>query len=243
MRLRISPAQPAIHCVTRAEDGCCLLIRNLVGNQIGCGGIHWHVLGMSALCFNACALQIGTEHSAATLAPFASSTRGLNPGGTHAVPHLSRGDVGGHGNNLADRLVAEDSGEWSGQVSKRLVYVGIADAACMHLHEHLIGSGLRLRNIFDLPRTAHSGNNRSLHKRFLLTRFDASSLPSLHDFGSPKLTLTRSKLSAIRNCGYKYKTVIEWPVPLSIAHSVCDVPFHECTEFDYLRRKLFCRGC
>ncbi len=41
--------------------------------------------------------------------------------------------------------------------------VGVADADCMHLHEHLIGSGLRLWNFFDLPRTAHSGNDGSLH--------------------------------------------------------------------------------
>src|SRR2546421_2904565 len=163
MGLRISPAQPAIDRVTRAEDGGCLLIRNLVGNQIGCVGIHQHVLGMSALCFNSCALQIVTEHSAAALAPFAAPARGLNPGGPHAVAHLSRGDVRGHANNLADRLVAEDSGEWSRQVSERLMYVGVADAACMHLHEHLVRSGLRLRNVFDLPRTAHSGNDGGLH--------------------------------------------------------------------------------
>jgi hypothetical protein len=42
----------------------------------------------------------------------------------------------------------------SQQVSEGLMYVGVADAACMHFHEHLLGSGLRLRNIFDLPRTA-----------------------------------------------------------------------------------------
>src|SRR5712691_6450308 len=110
MGLRICPAQPAIDRVTRAEYGGCLLIRNLVGNQIGCVGIHQHVLGMSALCISSGALQIGTEHSAATLAPFAAAARGLNPGGTHAVPYLSCGNVGSHGNNLADRFVAEDSG-------------------------------------------------------------------------------------------------------------------------------------
>src|SRR5205823_9493372 len=140
-----------------------LLIGNLVGNKVGCVGIHQHVLGVSPLCLNSCALQIGTKHSAATLAPFAAPASGLNPGGTHAVADLSRGDVGSHGDNLADRLVAEDSGEWSGQVSERLMDVGVADAACMHLHEHLIGSGLRLRDFFDLPRTAHSGNERGLH--------------------------------------------------------------------------------
>src|SRR2546426_6108248 len=163
MRLGIGPAEPAIDRVTSAEDGGCLLVGNLVGDKIGCVGIHQHVLGVSALCLNSCTFQIGTEHSAATLAPFAAPASGLNPSGTHTVADLSRGDVGRHGNDLADRLVAEDSGEWSGQMSERLMYVGIADAACMHLHEHLIRFGLRLRNVFDLPRTAHSGNNGSLH--------------------------------------------------------------------------------
>src|SRR6266436_6689707 len=112
-------------------------------------------------------LGLGAEHSAATLAPFAAPTSRLNPSGTHSIADLSRGDVGSHGNDLADRLVAENSGEWSGQMSERLVYVGVADAACMHLHEHLIRSELRLRNVFDLPRTAHSGNDRSLHNILL----------------------------------------------------------------------------
>src|SRR3989440_11489446 len=144
MWLRIGPAEPAIDRVTSAEDRGRLLIGNLVGNKVGCVGIHQHVLGVSPLCLNSCALQIGTKHSAATLAPFAAPASGLNPGGTHAVADLSRGDVGSHGNDLADRLVAEDSGEWSGQVSERLMYVGVADAACVHLHEHLIRFGLRL---------------------------------------------------------------------------------------------------
>src|ERR1700676_2491193 len=163
VRLRIGPAGATIDRVTRTEDRGCLLIGNLVGNKVGCLGIHQHVLGMSALCLNRCTLQIGTEHSAATLAPFAAPAGGLNPSGTPTIADLSRGNVGSHGHDLADRLVTEDSGEWSGEVSERLVYIGVADAACMHLHEQLIGSGLRLRNVFDLPRTVHSGNDGSLH--------------------------------------------------------------------------------
>src|SRR5437868_13430257 len=163
MRLGIGPAQSAIDGVTRTENGRRLLIRKLVRNQIGCVGVHRHVLGVSALCLTSGALHVGTEHSAATLAPFAATASGLNPGGTHEVTDLPRGDAWGHGNNLANRLVAQDSREWSGQVSERLMYVGVTDAACMHLHEHLIGSGLRLRNLLDLPRTAHSGNDGSLH--------------------------------------------------------------------------------
>src|SRR5438132_311357 len=123
MRLRIGPAEPAIDGITSAKDRRCLLVGNLVGNKVGCVGIHQHVLGVSALCLNPCALQIRTEHFAATLAPFAASASGLNPGGAHTVADLSRGDVGSHGSDLADRLVAEDSRKWPGQVSESLVNV------------------------------------------------------------------------------------------------------------------------
>jgi hypothetical protein len=83
-------------CTSSERDGArgCLLIGNLVGNKIGCVGIHQHVLGVSALCLNPCTLQIGTEHSAPTLTPFAPPARGLNPCGTHTVADLSRDDVG-----------------------------------------------------------------------------------------------------------------------------------------------------
>jgi hypothetical protein len=51
------------------------------------------------------------------------------------------------------------------------MYVGVADAARMHLHEHLIGSGLRLWNVFNLPRTADGGNDCSFHKEFDASAF------------------------------------------------------------------------
>jgi hypothetical protein len=105
MQLRIRPAQPAIDRVTRAEDGGCLLEGNLVGNEIGCVGIHQHVLGMSALRLNSRALHVGAEHFTSTLAPFAAPTGGLNPRGAHAITHLSHGHIGSDGNHLADGLV------------------------------------------------------------------------------------------------------------------------------------------
>jgi hypothetical protein len=49
MRLGIGPAEPALDRVPSAEDGCCLLIRDIVGDEIGCVRIHRHVLGVSAL--------------------------------------------------------------------------------------------------------------------------------------------------------------------------------------------------
>src|SRR6266403_1578804 len=54
--------------------------------------------------------------------------------GAHAVAYLPCGYVRSRANDLADRLVAEDSGKWSWKVSERLVHIGIADAACVHLH-------------------------------------------------------------------------------------------------------------
>jgi hypothetical protein len=44
------------------------------------------------------------------------------------------------------------------------MYIGVADAAGMHFHEYLVGSGLRLWNVFDLSRTAYSGNDCSFHE-------------------------------------------------------------------------------
>src|ERR1700720_1234144 len=129
VRLGIGPAQPAVDRVARAEDRSCLFVGNLVGDQIGCVGIHQHVLGVTALCLNSCALHVGTEHSATTLAPFAAAAGGLNPSGTHAVAHLPRRDVGSHGNDLAYWLMAQDSGKWSGKVPECQMYVGVADAA------------------------------------------------------------------------------------------------------------------
>src|SRR5579872_3989514 len=96
-------------------------------------------------------LQVGTKHPAATLAPFAAATCGLNPCRAHAVTCLSRSDIGRHGNYLPDRLMTQDSGKLSWNVPECFVHIGIADAACPHLHQHLTGSRFWLRNIFDLP--------------------------------------------------------------------------------------------
>src|SRR5207248_5592706 len=69
VRLGIGPAEPAIDCVTGAEDRGCLLVGNLVGNQISGISIHQHVLRVTALYIETRALQIRTEHQATALAP------------------------------------------------------------------------------------------------------------------------------------------------------------------------------
>src|SRR5712672_4685095 len=88
VRLGIGPAEPAIDGVTGAEDRGRLLIGNLAGNQVSSIGIHQHVLGVTALYIDPRALQIGTEHPAAALAPFAAPARGLDPCGAHTVAYL-----------------------------------------------------------------------------------------------------------------------------------------------------------
>src|SRR4029077_18936239 len=146
----------------------------LVGNQVSSVGVHQHVLGMTALRLAPCALQKGAEHPATALAPFAASAGGLNPCRADAVAYLASDHIRSHGDDLAHRLVAKDSGKWSGKMSKSLVHIGIADAACVHLHTHLTWSRLRLGNIFDLPRTAHGGYDCGFHRFTSLARFDAS---------------------------------------------------------------------
>src|SRR5262249_41272010 len=79
MWLRICPAEAAIDGVPGAEYRGCLLVTNLVGNQVGSVPVHQHVLSVTALRSAPCAFQIGTEHPAAALAPFAASASGLNP--------------------------------------------------------------------------------------------------------------------------------------------------------------------
>src|SRR5215469_10938560 len=127
VRLRIGPAEPAINSISGAKDWCSLLVGNLVRNQIRSVGVHQHVLGVPALCICPGALQIGTEHPSAALAPFAASAGGLNPRRANAVAYLASGHIRSRGDDLAHRLVTKDSRKWSRKVSKRLVHIGVAD--------------------------------------------------------------------------------------------------------------------
>src|ERR1700740_2860200 len=89
VRLRIGPAEPAINRIPGAKDRRGLLVGDLVGNQGSSVGVHRHVLGVTALRISPRAFQIGAEHPAATLAPFAASTGGLNPCRADAVADLA----------------------------------------------------------------------------------------------------------------------------------------------------------
>src|SRR5262245_58359677 len=48
-------------------------------------------------------------------------------------------------------------------MSNCLVYVGVADATRMHLHQHLTRSRLWPRNILNLPGTADGGHDCGFH--------------------------------------------------------------------------------
>src|SRR5262249_54343735 len=145
VRLRIGPAEPAINGIPGAKDRRRLLVGNLVGNQVCSVGIHHHVLGMTALRITSRALQIRAEHPAATLAPFAASAGGLDPCRADTVTYLASGHIWSQADDLAHRLVAKDARKLSGKVSKRLVHIGVANAARLHLHQRLTWSWLRLR--------------------------------------------------------------------------------------------------
>src|SRR5260370_238703 len=79
---------------------------------------------------------------AATLLRFhrefnAPSACGLNPGRADAVAYLASGYIRRHGDDLAHWLVAKDSRKLSRKMSKRLMHIGVADTAGVHLHQHL----------------------------------------------------------------------------------------------------------
>jgi hypothetical protein len=62
----------------------------------------------------------------------------LNPRAAHPIAHFSGFHIGSHGNNLPNWLMTENSRKFSRKMSERLMYVGVTDAARMHLHQHLI---------------------------------------------------------------------------------------------------------
>src|SRR5258706_2415969 len=129
---------------------------------------------MTTLWIHPSAFQIGAEIPASALAPFAAPTGALTQGDAHAITYFSGGNVRGHSHNLADRFVAQDSGKLAGNVSQSFVHIGITDAACVHFHQDLVGAGLGLGNVLNLPGTAFSGYDSSLHNWFPPWRFDAS---------------------------------------------------------------------
>src|SRR5215831_4607454 len=59
--------------------------------------------------------------------------------------------------------MAKDARKLPRKVAKGLVHIRVAYAARMHLHQNLTWSGLRFRNIFDFPGTAHGRHNRGFH--------------------------------------------------------------------------------
>src|SRR5882672_8078099 len=118
VRLGLGPAQAAPHRIARAKERRGLLVRNIVWNQESTIGIHEHVLRMTALQIHPSAFLIGAEIPASALAPFAAPTGGLNPGGAHAIAYFSGGNVRGHGHNLADRFMTQDSGNSPGMCPK-----------------------------------------------------------------------------------------------------------------------------
>src|SRR5215472_4902675 len=67
-------------------------------------------------------------------------------------------------------------------MSEGLVDIGVTDAACAHLHQHLTGPGLRLRNILDLPRTALGGYDGGFHRASSWDDSMRAPLGWVHDF-------------------------------------------------------------
>jgi len=123
---------------------------------------------MTAGGFQTRADQIRTEHRPATQTPFAPAAGRLKPGHTDAVADAPRSDTGPSGDDLSDGLVPKDARERSRQLAIRLMHVRVAQPAGVNLDQHLIGTRIRCRNVFDFPSGFDGWNNRSSHGFSLL---------------------------------------------------------------------------
>ena len=139
----------------------------------------------------ACRVQTGvdlirTEHRPPTQTPFAPPAGGLNPGHADPVAYSARSDARPDGDDFPDRLVPKDAREWSRQLAIGLVHVREAQAAGVHLDQHLVGTRIGCGNLFDFPSASDSWNNRSFHL-FSFVYENAS----LCRIGSPHVQLGR----------------------------------------------------
>src|SRR5207247_3088166 len=94
---------------------------------------------------------LGAEARLAAQAPLAAAAGSLNPGHPDPVAHPPRGDPRSQGGDLAHRLVPEGAREARREHPFRDVDVGVAQTAGADPDQDLVRTGLRGRDLPDLP--------------------------------------------------------------------------------------------
>jgi hypothetical protein len=118
---------------------------------------------MPALQLHARRLLSRTEHVPSASAPFASPAGFLDPSDSHPVTDFSACDTWAHSDHFANWFMPKNPRERAWNMAKSLVDIGIANSACVHLDEDLIGAGHWLRDFAYFPSTIYSRGHRSFH--------------------------------------------------------------------------------
>jgi hypothetical protein len=161
VRFGIRPTEAAPYSVAGAENWRRLFVRQALGQQSCCLRVQGHEFRVSALKLDPCGLLVGAKMFAPAQAPFASAAGRLDPRNTDAVSEVSRPYTRTDRDNLTHGVVAENSRERARKMSERLVNIGVANTARVHLDENLIRTQLGLRNVLNFPWTVHRSDNGS----------------------------------------------------------------------------------
>ena len=103
------------------------------------------------------------------------------PGDGHPVSGLPNTGAGAELLHDADAFVPGDERRWWGDrpVPVRRVDVGVTDAAGLHAHQHLPGSGIRHGEVADLEGSTQRGHDGGLHGVHFLSSFGLGLLGGL----------------------------------------------------------------
>ena len=123
-----------------------------------------------------------TEHRPAAQAPFAAAAGGLNPRHADAVADATRADTHPDTDDLADRLMTKRARKRPRELASRLVHVGVTEATCVYLDQHLSRPRLRGRHFLDFPPRIGGRNDCGSHQSISLSGLNG---------GPPSLTSIR----------------------------------------------------
>src|SRR5580693_2421135 len=160
----ISEAEAAPDSVTSAENGRGLLVINSGRERHGGVGIGQHVFGMATWQADAGGDRVRASFLLAAQAPLAGAVSFLHPTDTDPVSDFAGGDAGADLDDLAHGFVAKDVRKLNGKEAVRQVDIGVAEAASVDLHDHLVRASLGRFPLFYFPLAVYRWNYRCFHK-------------------------------------------------------------------------------
>lgn len=150
-RTGVGDLEALVHRYPGAEDGRDLFEGHLLGQDADIVGIGQDVFGVAAIDRIPGVLLLGTESFPARQAVLAASAGAVQPGHPDAIAFLDPPHTVAHCGDVADAFVSGDEGQRRPHrpVALYRVKIGVADAACLDLHQNLAGTGQWHLHFFD----------------------------------------------------------------------------------------------